>query len=135
MFTPINPTSLGAPKGYNNGMLAPAGGRILFVAGQVGWNAQQVFAEGFLAQFDQALQNCLAVVREAGGSPESVGRMTLYVVDKTEYAGDLRQVGQIYRKHMGRHYPAMALVEVKSLLEPLARIEIEVTAVIEHASI
>lgn len=131
MFTAINPESLGAPKGYNNGMLAPAGGRLLFVAGQVGWDAQSRFVgPGFLEQFERALGNALAVVKEAGGGPENVGRMTLYVVEKSEYASQLREVGRIYRQHMGRNYPAMALVEVKSLLEPMARVEIEVTAVV-----
>lgn len=130
MFTSINPESLGAPKGYSNGMLAKAGGQILFVAGMVGWDAQGVFSEGFSAQFSKALDNALEVVRAAGGGPENVGRMTIYVVDKQEYNACVKEVGRHYRTLMGRHYPAMALVEVKSLLEPLARLEIEVTAVL-----
>lgn len=131
MLTPINPASLGAPKGYSNGMLADAGGRLLFVAGQIGWDAEQNFvSEEFVPQFAKALENAIAVVREAGGGPENIGRMTLYLVDKSEYVAALKEVGRHYRELMGKHYPAMALVEVKSLLEPLARIEIEVTAVV-----
>lgn len=130
-MTPINPSQLAPPKGYSHGMLAPAGGRLLFVAGQIGWDAQGQFVEGgFSQQFEQALSNALAVVAEAGGRPEDVARMTLYVVDKEEYSRAQREVGAAYRRRMGRHYPAMALIEVKSLLEPLARVEIEITAVV-----
>jgi enamine deaminase RidA (YjgF/YER057c/UK114 family) len=131
MFSTINPESLGAPKGFSNGMLAAAGGRLLFVAGQVGWDAQgQFVGSGFVEQFDKALDNALEVVRAAGGCPENVGRMTIYVTDKAEYSECQREVGRCYRERMGRHFPAMALVEVKSLLEPLAKVEIEVTAVL-----
>ena len=131
MFETINPESLGAPKGFSNGMLASAGGRILFVAGQVGWDAEQQFVgPGFVEQFDKALDNALEVVRSAGGGPQNVGRMTIYVTDKGEYSQCQRELGRCYRERMGRHFPAMALVEVKSLLEPLAKVEIEVTAVI-----
>lgn len=131
VFTPINPAALGAPRGYSNGMLAPAGGRLLLVAGQVGWDAQQRFVgDRFADQFRKALENALAVVDEAGGGPANVGRMTLYVVDKAEYNAQLKEVGSHYRELMGKHFPAMALVEVKSLLEPQAKIEIEVTAVV-----
>ncbi|ODT56784.1 enamine deaminase RidA [bacterium SCN 62-11] len=131
MFTTINPKVLGKPKGYSNGMLAPVGGRILFVAGQIGWDGDGKFVgPGFLEQFRKALENALQVVREAGGGPEHVGRMTLYVVDKQEYSVCQREVGQCYRELMGKHFPAMALVEVKSLLEAQARVEIEITAVI-----
>ena len=131
MMEPINPAELGAPRGYSNGMLAAAGGRILFVAGQIGWDREQKFvSQEFSPQFAQALSNVLAVVHEAGGRPEHIGRLTLYVVDRSEYLRDIKLVGQHYRALMGRHFPAMALVEVKSLLEPLARVEIEATAVI-----
>lgn len=131
MLTPINPSALGAPKGYSNGMLAPVGGRLLFVAGQIGWDAHgQFVGPGFVEQFAKALENALVVVREAGGGPENVARMTLYVVDKEEYAACQREVGRAYRESMGKHFPAMALLEVKSLLEPLARVEIELTAVV-----
>jgi len=127
----INPESLGAPRGYSNGMLAPAGGRILFVAGQIGWGAgQKLVSDGFAAQFGQALRNVLTVVEAAGGRPEHVGRLTVYVTDKQEYLDALRDVGGAYRSLMGKHYPAMALVEVRALVEPGARVEIEATAVV-----
>lgn len=127
----INPESLGAPKGYSNGMLAPAGGRVLFVAGQIGWNAEQkLVSERFAEQFGQALRNVLTVVEHTGGRAEHIGRLTVYVTDKAEYLGALKDVGAAYRLHMGRHYPAMALVEVKALVEPGAKVEIEATAVV-----
>lgn len=130
MFEVINPLSLGAPKGFSHGLLGPAGGRVLFVAGMVGWDKNGRFVDGFLAQFALALDNVLEVVKAAGGAPESVGRLTIYVVDKAEYSDCQRELGRAYRERMGRHFPAMALLEVKSLLEPLARLEIEATAVI-----
>lgn len=132
VFQVINPAALGKPRGYNNGMLGPIGGRVLFVAGQVGWNErQELVGDGFGAQFEQALANVIAVVREAGGSPVHLGRLTLYVVDRREYEAALDQVGAAYRRLMGEHYPAMALVEVSALLEPGARVEIEGTAVLQ----
>ena len=127
----INPTELGAPKGYSNGMLAPAGGRLLFVAGQIGWDGEQRLASGELApQFARALENVLVVVREAGGLPEHVARLTIYVTDHQEYVREAKAVGAGYRALMGKHYPAMALVEVKALLMPGAKVEIEATAVV-----
>jgi enamine deaminase RidA (YjgF/YER057c/UK114 family) len=112
-------------------VLAPAGGRLLFVAGQVGWDAgQRLVGAGFAEQFGQALANVLAVVREAGGAPEDVARLTLFVTDKQEYQAALKAVGEAYRRLMGRHYPAMALVVVAGLLEPGAKVEIEATAVL-----
>jgi enamine deaminase RidA (YjgF/YER057c/UK114 family) len=131
MMRPINPAELGAPKGYSNGMVAPAGGRLLFVAGQIGWDAGQKLASSELAgQFQQALRNVLSVVREAGGQPEHLGRLTIYVTDKGEYLRDVRAIGAGYRELMGKHFPAMALVEVAALLEPGAKVEIEATAVL-----
>ena len=125
----INPPTLASPRGYSHGVAGS--GRVLFVAGQVGWNERcELVGERFADQFDQALANVLAVVREAGGSSESVGRLTIYVVDKTEYLSALREIGEKYRARMGRHYPAMTLVEVKSLLEDGAKVEIEATALI-----
>jgi enamine deaminase RidA (YjgF/YER057c/UK114 family) len=130
-LTPIAPAALGAPRGYSNGMLAAPGGRLLFVAGQIGWDGAQHLVEGgFAAQFARALANVLAVVREAGGGPEHLARLTLYVVDREEYRSALTAVGAAYRELMGRHYPAMTLVEVQALLEPGARVEIEATAVV-----
>ncbi|MBI3204904.1 MAG: RidA family protein [Myxococcales bacterium] len=127
----INPESLGAPKGYSNGMLTPAGGRVLFVAGQVAWNEkQQVVSEDFAEQFGQALRNVVTVVRAAGGAPEHVGRMTIFVTSKDEYTAAAKQVGAEYRESMGRHFPAMTLVEIKALLEEGAKVEIEATAVL-----
>ena len=128
---PINPESLGAPRGYSNGMLAPAGGRLLFVAGQIAWDeSQSIVAGGFAEQFAQALANVVAVVREAGGEPGDLGSLTIYVVDTREYLASLKAVGAAYRELMGRHYPAMALVAVRGLLEPRARVEIQGLAVI-----
>lgn len=126
---PINPATLATPRGYSHGILG--GGRLLFVAGQIGWNEKsEIVSDRFVDQFDQALANVLAVVREAGGTPESVGRLTIYVVDKSEYAAAQKEIGEHYRARMGRHYPAMTLVEVKSLLEDGARVEIEATALL-----
>ena len=126
----VNPESLGAPKGYSNGIVV-RGGAILFVAGQIGWDENQRIVEGgFAAQFGRALENVLAVVREAGGEPTSIGRLTIYVTNKQEYLDQLSEVGAAYRAAMERHYPAMSLVEVSALLEPGAKVEIEATAVV-----
>ena len=132
-FQVLNPESMGgAPKGWNNGMLAPAGGRILFVAGQTGRDRSgKVPANGFVDQWAQALDNVLAVVREAGAGPDSIGRMTVYVTDRMAYLNNLKPLGEVWRKRMGKHYPAMALVEVRALVDPNAVVEIEATAVIE----
>lgn len=130
-FQIINPESLGAPKGWNNGLLAPAGGRVLFVAGQDARDASgNVTATGIVDQFAQVLDNLLTVVREAGGKPEHIGRLTIYVTDLEAYVTNLKPIGEAYRKRMGRHYPAMALVEVKALMESNALIEVEATAVL-----
>lgn len=128
-MTPIQPEGWKRPKGYANGMLAPAGDRVLFVAGQIGWDAEErLVSDRFAAQFAQALENVVAVVRAAGGGPEHLGRLTIYVADKAEYVAALKEVGEVYRRVIGRHFPAMSLVEVKALLEPGARVEIEATA-------
>lgn len=129
-MTIINPAGLAPPRGYSHGILGE--GRVLCVAGQIGWNARaEIVSERFSDQFDQALSNILEVVAEAGGSPISLARLTIYVVDKQEYLGATEEVGRRYRARMGTHYPAMTLIEVKSLLEPGARVEIEATAVLE----
>jgi enamine deaminase RidA (YjgF/YER057c/UK114 family) len=131
---PINPGELGAPKGYSHGVIAPAGCRLLFVAGQVGWDrARRVVSPEFAAQFGQALDNVLTVVRAAGGQPEHVVRMTLYVQDRTSYLESLKELGEAWRSRMGRHYPAMTLVEVSALLEEGALVEIEATAALPPA--
>ena len=130
-FSFINPEALGSPRGYSNGVLAPAGGRLLFVAGQIAWGKEQrIVSADFVEQFHQALENVLAVVSEAGGTPTSVARLVIYVTDKTEYMARTAEIGERWRALMGRHFPAMALVEVKSLLEPDAKVEIEGIAVI-----
>ena len=126
---PVNPVSLAAPRGYSHGMKGR--GEVLFVAGQIGWDREgRMVAGGFVAQFAQALGNVLAVVRAAGGEPPSVARMTLYVTDKREYRAQQREIGEAYRRLMGKHFPAMALVEVKGLLEDDARVEIEAVALL-----
>jgi enamine deaminase RidA (YjgF/YER057c/UK114 family) len=121
----INPPSLGKPRGYSNGVVAE--GRFLFVAGQVGWDAEGRFAEGFLAQFDKALANVLEVIRAGGGLPEHLCRLTVYVVDRHAYLAVVKDIGATWRRHLGRHYPAMTLVEVKALLEDGALCELEAT--------
>lgn len=127
----INPDELGAPSGYSHGTLAPSGGRLLFVAGQIGWDAEgRLAGPGFVEQFERALANVVTVVRTAGGAPEHLGRLTIYVTDKRAYLADLQAVGAAYRRVMGGHYPAMALVEIAGLLEEGATVEIEGTAVV-----
>jgi enamine deaminase RidA (YjgF/YER057c/UK114 family) len=117
------------PKGYSNGVEAT--GRTVFVAGQIGWTPEGVFVEtGFADQFRQTIENTLAVLGEAGAGPEHIVRMTWYVVDKREYLAALREIGAAWRELIGPHYPAMAVVEVKGLIEDAARIEIETTAVV-----
>lgn len=127
--TIVNPPTLAAPRGYSNGLAYPAG-QILFVAGQIGWRADGAFAEGMAAQFDRALANVLEVVRAAGGAAEHIGRLTIYVTDKHAYLAATKAIGAAYRTHMGKHYPAMALVQVAALLEDRALVEIEATAVL-----
>jgi 3-hydroxybutyrate dehydrogenase len=130
-FTIINPTELGAPRGWNNGMLAQAGGRTLFIAGQTARDGSgQVQGADFVAQFDRALENVLAVLRQAGGEPGDIGRFTIYVTDMAQYRASLKPLGDVYRRRMGAHFPAMALVEVTSLVDPQAVVEIEATAVL-----
>ncbi|HEX8557181.1 MAG TPA: RidA family protein [Pyrinomonadaceae bacterium] len=128
---PINPQSLGRPRGYSNGQLTGPGPRLLFVAGQIGWDEEQrLVGDDFVEQFDRALRNVLAVVLEAGGAPGGVARLVVYVTDKREYQARTKEIGERWRALMGRHYPAMALVEVKGLLEDGAKVEIEATAVL-----
>lgn len=130
-FKLINPAALGQPRGYSNGVLTDAGGRLLFVAGQVGWNREQtIVSEDLVAQFDRALENVVAVVTEAGGRPDQIARLVLYVTNKKDYQLHLKEIGESYRARMGKHFPAMVLVEVKSLLEDRAKVEIEAVAVL-----
>ena len=128
----INPTSLGKPRGYANGVLAPAGGRLLFIAGQIAWDERQrIVSADFVEQFDRALSNLIAIVTEAGGRVEEIARLLIYVTNKEEYRLRTREIGERYRARMGQHFPAMALIEVKSLLEDEAKVEIEGIAVIQ----
>jgi enamine deaminase RidA (YjgF/YER057c/UK114 family) len=130
-FKLINPISLGSPKGFSNGVLADAGGRLLFVAGQIAWDENhQIVSEDFVEQFDRALSNVVTVITEAGGRPDQIARMVIYVTNKLEYLAQQSGVGERYRVHMGKHFPAMVLVEVKSLLENEAKVEIEAVAVL-----
>ena len=130
-FTFINPDSLGAPSGYSHGLLADAHGKLLFIAGQVAWNQQQkIVSDDFVEQFDQALANVVTILSAAGGEPEHIARLIIYVTDKIEYRERTKEVGERYRKHMGRHFPAMVLVQVAGLLEDAARVEIEGMAVL-----
>ena len=130
-LTFINPESLGAPRGYANGVLAEPGGRLLFIAGQIGWDArQQIVSDDIVAQFDRALANVITVVTEAGGRVEQIARLIIYVTDKDEYRAHMKEIGDRYRARMGKHFPAMVLVEVAGLLEDRAKIEIEGVAVL-----
>ena len=126
----INPESLAHPKGYSHGSISRSEGRILFVAGQIGWDRNGQFASGLLAQFDLSLANVIEVVKAAGGTVDDIGRFTIYVKDKAEYLNLQKEIGKAYRNRMGRHYPAMSLLVVKDLLEDDALVEIEATAVI-----
>jgi enamine deaminase RidA (YjgF/YER057c/UK114 family) len=129
-FKLINPESLGAPRGYSNGVLTEPGGRLLFIAGQVAWDQQQqIVADNLVEQFDRALANVITVVTEAGGEPEQIARLVIYVTDKNEYRLHMKEIGERYRARMGKHFPAMVLVEVKGLLEDDAQVEIEAIAV------
>lgn len=124
-FEIINPAAFGArPSGWNHGMLAEKGGRILFVAGQI------VPVGDFVSQWDGALSRVLEVVRAAGGKAEDIGRMVIYTTDRLSYLANLTPLGEVHRKHMGRHYCAMAVVEVKSLMDSKALVEIEAVAVL-----
>lgn len=116
------------PKGYSNGIRTR--GELIFIAGQIGWDVNGKFADGFVAQGRKALENVMAVLVEGGGGPEHLARMTWYVTDMEAYRNSLAELGAAYREVVGRHYPAMTLFEVKSLAEPQALIEIEATAVV-----
>ncbi|HZB92453.1 MAG TPA: RidA family protein [Stellaceae bacterium] len=128
----VNPPGWARPKGYSNGVVGR--GTFVFVAGQVGWNAEERFeSDDFVAQTRQALANTVAVLAAAGAKPEHIARMTWYVLDKQEYMARIAEVGAAWRDLLGRHFPAMTLVEVGALVADRARIEIETTAVIPDA--
>lgn len=128
-MTIINPPGWPPPRGYSNGIVAE--GRMLFVAGQIGWDEKGILVSDRMPdQFDRALANVLAVVDAAGGAPTSIVRLTMFVTDKAAYIAARSEIGDRYRVRMGRHFPAMTLVEVSALLEPGALVEIEATAVL-----
>jgi len=130
-FQFINPESLGRPRGYANGVLVPAGGALLFIAGQIAWDErQQIVSADLVEQFDRALANVITVVRAAGGTPEQIARLIIYVLDANEYRARMPEIGARWRAQMGRHFPALVLVEVRSLLADEALIEIEGIAVL-----
>jgi enamine deaminase RidA (YjgF/YER057c/UK114 family) len=131
----LNPDGLAPPRGFNHGILAPAGGRVLFVAGQAPTDADgRVVSSDFVAQFERALANAVVVVEAAGGAATDIGRLTIYVTDLQEYKNAGKPLGEAYRRVLGRHYPAMALVQVVGLVDDGARVEIEATAVVPAAS-
>jgi enamine deaminase RidA (YjgF/YER057c/UK114 family) len=125
----LHPRGWKPAKGFSNGVAAQ--GRMIFLAGQVGWNAEQRFeSKGFVAQARQTLANIVTLVAEAGGKPEHVTRLTWFVLDKQEYLSHSRELGEAYRSVMGKHFPAMTLIQVGALVEDEARLEIEATAVV-----
>ncbi|MEQ8392068.1 MAG: RidA family protein [Thalassospira sp.] len=127
----VQPDGWKEPKGYANGVLAE--GATLYIGGQIGWNADQVFvAKDFVGQMEQALKNIAAVLEAGGGKPEHLTRLTWYVTDKKEYLAKQREVGQAYRNVLGKNFPAMTMVVVNALVEDEAMIEIEATAVIPN---
>jgi enamine deaminase RidA (YjgF/YER057c/UK114 family) len=131
----VNPPALAAPHGYSHGVVIAPGAAVLFVAGQVAWDRDaQIVSDDFAEQFDRALANVLEVVTAAGGTPESIGRMIIFVTSTDEYAAARGRIGERYRARMGRHYPAMTLVEVQALLEPGAKVEIEALACLEQTT-
>jgi enamine deaminase RidA (YjgF/YER057c/UK114 family) len=129
MMQILQPPGWAKARGFSNGIAAS--GRLVFIAGQVGWTGEGKWeATDFAGQFRQTLKNILAVLAEANGRPEHIVRLTWYVIDKREYLGAIKEVGAAYRELMGRHYPTMAVVQVGALVEDEARLEIEATAVV-----
>jgi len=125
----LHPKAWKAARGYANGVAAE--GRMVFTGGLIGWNAEQVFeTDDFVGQVAQALRGIVEVLAEAGARPEHLVRLTWYVTDKREYLGNLKRLGAVYQEIIGRHYPAMALVQVVALVEDRAKVEIEATAVV-----
>jgi len=125
----LQPAGWARPKGYSNGVMAR--GRQIYIAGQIGWDGDCRFVEGgFSAQVRQALANIVAILSEAGAGPEHLVRLTWYVTSRAEYLNEIAAVGKAYRETIGKHFPAMAVVEVTALMEAEAKVEIEATAVI-----
>jgi enamine deaminase RidA (YjgF/YER057c/UK114 family) len=128
-FAALQPKHWARAKGFANGIAAE--GRLVFIAGQIGWNAAQQFeSDDFVAQVEQALRNIVEVLAEAGANPQHLVRLTWYVLDRREYLARLSEVGEAYRRVIGRHFPAMTLVQVAALVEERAQVEIEATAVL-----
>lgn len=131
MLKSLLPDGWPAPKGYSNAIAVPAGRELVFVAGMVGWDErEQIVSDDFAAQFERALANVMAVVRTAGGEPQDLVRLTVYVTDLDAYRAHRKEIGDAWRRVVGRHYPAMALVQVAGLLEPGALVELEATAAV-----
>lgn len=129
MIKKLQPPAWAEPKGYANGVLAR--GSLLFVGGQIGWNARQQFeSDDFVTQTRQALQNIAAVLKAGGAGPEHMVRMNWYIVDRAQYLARLKELGGVYREVMGKNFPAMTCVQVAALVEERAQVEIEVTAVL-----
>lgn len=128
MLDSVNPGALAKPRGYSHGIAGT--GRLLFVAGQIGWTDRTLVGPRMADQFDQALANVLTVVTSAGGDAWSIAKLTIFVTDAAAYSSARREIGERYRARMGRHYPAMTLVEVRALLEPGALVEIEAFAIL-----
>lgn len=124
----LQPSGWPQPKGYSNGIMAE--GRLVVTGGVVGWDVAGRFADGFVAQVRQALENIVAILAEGGARPDHLVRLTWYVVDMDEYVSNLRALGKVYREVIGTHYPSMALVQIVRLVEPSSRVEIEATAVV-----
>ena len=130
-FKLINPEALGAPSGYSHGVLAEGGGKLLFIAGQIAWDQDRhIVSDDFVEQFDKALANVITVLQAAGGESSNIVRLVIYVTNKREYLAQTKAVGERYQKHMGKHFPAMVLVQVAALLDDGAKVEIEAMAVI-----
>ena len=128
----LHPKGWKSAIGYSNGVAAS--GRMIFTGGMVGWNKDCIFEkDDFIGQASQALSNIKAVLAEANAGPEHIVRLTWYITDKSEYLSNLKELGSVYKKIIGRHYPAMALVQVVALVEDAAKIEIEATAIIPEA--
>jgi enamine deaminase RidA (YjgF/YER057c/UK114 family) len=125
----LQPPDWARPRGYANGLVMS--GRLVFIAGQIGWDAQQQFhSDDFADQTQQALQNILTILAEVGGKAEHIARLTWYVVDKQDYLASTKKLSKVYRELMGSHYPVMSVVQVSALMEDAAKVEIEATAVI-----
>lgn len=129
----LQPPGWKKPSGYANGVTAH--GAVVYVSGQIGWDEQEIFhSDALVDQVRQALKNTMSVLSQAGAGPENIARMTWYVTDKQEYLRSRRQIGQVYREIIGRHYPAMTMVQVSALIEDRAKVEIEATAVVPAAN-